>query len=111
MPKGEKGDSEEGEDGEEDIDKLIKAAKEFFAAYRGDIGKIIQAFAASIRHGSYFKFAGTAISFGLLAFIILIVRDLGMSHVISGDSVTFMYGAVLGYLFTFLKKYIGIATG
>lgn len=44
--------------------------------------------------------------FILLALIICVVGFLGFFGKISSDSVTFLVGALVGYLFTFLHKYV-----
>ena len=94
------------EDEEPQDDEFIKALKEFFTAYRDDIGTIIRAYGKNIEQGPQMKFKGMLTIFGLLVVIIVTIAYLSITHIVSGDAVAFLIGSIVGYLFSFLRHYV-----
>jgi len=102
--------TKDDDEGDEDEDEFWKMAKEFFVAYKDQIGKIIGAFAKNVERGPVLKFWTSVMTFGLIIIVLVIVAYLGILHIISGDAVAFLVGSVIGYLFSFLKQHL-IGTG
>ncbi len=100
----------DAEDEEPQDDEFIKALKEFFTAYKDDIGTIIRAYGKNIEQGPKLKFEGMLAIFGLLVVIIAAIGYLSILRIVSGDAVAFLIGSIVGYLFSFLRHYVvGVA--
>lgn len=98
------------EEDESANDEFVKALKEFFTAYKDDIGTIIRAYGKNIEQGPQMKFKGMLTIFGLLVVIIITIAFLSLTHIVSGDAVAFLIGSIVGYLFSFLRHYVvGVA--
>jgi len=98
------------EDEESQDDEFIKALKEFFTAYKDDIGTIIRAYGKNIEQGRQMKFEGMLTIFGLLVVMIITIAYMGIMHIVSRDAVAFLIGSIVGYLFSFLRHYVvGVA--
>lgn len=100
----------DAEDEEPQDDEIAKALKEFFTAYKDDIGTIIRAYGKNIEQGPKLKFKGMLAIFGLLVVIIATIGYLSILRIVSGDAVAFLIGSIVGYLFSFLRHYVvGVA--
>src|SRR3989454_11459407 len=101
----------ENEEEEPQDDEFIKALKEFFTAYKDDIGTIIRGYGKNIEQGPQMKFKGMLTIFGLLVVIIVTIAYLSIMRIVSGDAVAFLIGSIVGYLFSFLRHYVvGVST-
>jgi hypothetical protein len=96
-PEGEEEMEDEGED-------FMEALRDFFTTFRPEVGEIITAFAERMREGPKYKWKTTVGVFLLLAFIIAILAFLTFHEKVSGEGLAFLIGAIVGYLFTFLKQ-------
>ena len=104
-------DANEGENDENGDEAFWRGLRDFFVAYKNDIGSIIRAIAKNVEEGPRLKFKAMISTFGLLAFIVLVLGYLTTQHVVSGDAFAFLVGAIVGYLFSFLRHYVlGVAT-
>lgn len=86
--------------------EFMIALREFFTAYKDDIGGLIRAFAKNIEEGPRTKFRGMLVVFAMLAFIVIILTVLAFEDIVSGESIVFLVGAIVGYLFSFLRHYV-----
>jgi len=78
----------------------------FLDEYKEPISELIKSFALSLKENPKHKFRSTIAVFSLLGGIVLILSVLCWFGKISGEAVTFLIGTIIGYLFTFLHKYV-----
>jgi hypothetical protein len=83
---------------------------DFLKRHEGDIGKIITAFAKNMEGGPRHKQKGLLTVMSFMLVTVAIVSLLGYAKVISGDSITFLVGSIIGYSFAFLKGFLTPAT-
>lgn len=93
-------------DGEEGADEFIEVLRDFFTAYKNDIGTVIRAVARNIEQGTRMRLIGMLYTFALLGVIILVLTFLSLQHIVSGDAMAFLIGSIVGYLFSFLRRYV-----
>jgi hypothetical protein len=92
-------------------DEFMQAVREFFSAYKDDIGTIIRAYGKNVEQGPRMKFLAMLSIFALLAVIIGVLAYLSVLGIVSGDAVAFLIGSIVGYLFSFLRHYVvGLST-
>ncbi len=96
------------EEGEEDF---WQALKEFLEDHKEDIGEIFKAYASNMKASLRQKGWTTAGVFILLGGVIGVIAFLAVLRIVSGETVAFLVGAIVGYLFSFMRRYIlGVGT-
>jgi hypothetical protein len=93
-------DPEEEEEEEFDFYHVLR---DFFSAYKEEIGSIIKAFGKNIEEGPKMKLRAMIATFLMLAFIISILAFLTYEEILSGEALAFLCGTIIGYLFSFLR--------
>ncbi len=101
-------DEELEEEGEE---AFWQALKEFLEDHKEDIGDVIKAYASNMMASLRQKGWTTAGVFILLGGVIGVIAYLALLGIVSGETVAFLVGAIVGYLFSFMRRYIlGVGT-
>lgn len=99
--------NEGGEDEfEGDPEDFWIALGEFLDNHQEDIGVVIRAHAENMRASLQQKGRITLAVFALLGVIIGVIAYLALQGVVGGESVAFLVGAIVGYLFSFMRRYI-----
>lgn len=78
----------------------------FLGDHKEAISEIIKGVSTSMVETPKHKFRSTLAIFTLLGIVILLSSVLCYVGKISGEAVTFLMGTIVGYLFTFLQKYV-----
>lgn len=78
----------------------------FLDDHKEAISKIIGGIATVMTESPKHKFRSMIATFLLLGGIIAVLSALCWLGKISGEAVTFLMGTIIGYLFTFLHKYV-----
>ncbi len=92
------------ENGEEDA--FGEMLKQFLEEYKEPIGDIMRAYAHNMKATLRQKGWTTLGVFLLLGGIVLAVGLLAWQGIVTGEAVAFLVGAVVGYLFTFLRRFV-----
>jgi sorbitol-specific phosphotransferase system component IIBC len=79
---------------------------QFLERHEAQIGAIINAFAKNIEEGGKQRQRNLIVVMGFMIALVLIVSVLAYLHVLTGESVTFLIGSIIGYSFAFLKGYL-----
>ncbi len=104
-------DEEEEELEEEGEEAFWQALKEFLEDHKEDIGDVIKAYASNMKASLRQKGWTTAGVFILLGGVIGVIAFLAVLGIVSGETVAFLVGAIVGYLFSFMRRYIlGVGT-
>ncbi len=104
-------DEEEEELEEEGEEAFWQALKEFLEDHKEDIGDVIKAYASNMKASLRQKGWTTAGVFILLGGVIGVIAFLALLGIVSGETVAFLVGAIVGYLFSFMRRYIlGVGT-
>ena len=89
-----------------------QTAVNFWMVYRNEIGEIINHlpkwFEKMSESSARIKNKVIWGIFGLLFTTLLIVGGLTLQNQVSGEALVFLAGTIIGYLFAFLQKYMGI---
>ncbi len=81
---------------------------QFLQRHEEQIGKVITAIAKNMEEGPKQRERNTWTVLGFMAGVVGIVSALGFLKVISGDSLTFLIGSIVGYSFSFLRTYLSV---
>ncbi len=96
---------EEGSE-EEDEDAFGEMLKQFLEEHQEPIGEILRAYAHNMKATLRQKGWTTLGVFLLLGGIVLAVSLLAWQGIVTGEAVAFLVGAVVGYLFSFLRRFV-----
>lgn len=79
---------------------------DFLRDYKDPIGKILEGFASGITEAPRRKFHSLVSVFFMLGVIVAALVALSFFGKVSGDTVAFLFGSIVGYLFAFLQRYV-----
>lgn len=96
----------EDEEEEEAEEAFWLAAKQFLEDHKEDIGEIFKAYAENMKATVRQKGWTTIGVFLLLGGIIGTIAFLALRGIVSGETIAFLVGAIVGYLFSFMRRYI-----
>ncbi len=96
--------SKKDKDEDEDI------IAQFLQRHEPQIGAIITAFAKNIEEGQKHRQKNLLTVMGFMLSLVVIVSVLATLKVLTGESVTFLIGSIIGYSFAFLKGYLAPGT-
>ena len=82
----------------------------FLERHEADIAKIIGAFAKNIEEGPKQRQKNLQLVMAFMVGLVVIVSVLAYLKVLTGESVTFLIGSIIGYSFAFLKGYLAPGT-
>ncbi len=98
---------DEGEEREEDEeDAFGEMLKQFLEEYREPIGEILRAYAHNMKATLRQKGWTTLGVFLLLVGMVAAISLLAWQRIVTGEAVAFVVGAVVGYLFSFLRRFV-----
>ncbi len=102
--------AEDEKQDEEDLTPFWVMLKQFLDTHQGSIGKVIEGWGRNIEHAERQRWWTTAGTFILLGGIIATISFLALLGIVTGEAVAFLVGAIIGYLFSFIRRFI-IPTG
>ena len=79
---------------------------EFFHEYREPIGQLIKAFGKRYLEEPTQQFRSTALALFIVVCVIASIVYLGSIRVLTDNTISFVFGAIIGYVFSFLSDFL-----